>query len=112
MRRTWRVNICDNLGFIRRISRKFNQESIIILENSTAHQLRAIPNSNETTRISHRGNKSERIKGIGTKLSEVSPVKKFLLCLLQADNITSGFPNRAMNIIPFNHRIDPTDIKT
>jgi hypothetical protein len=112
MRSTGRINIGDNPGFIGRISIKFNRESIIILKNNSAHQLRAIPNINEATRISHRGNKSERIQGIGTKFSEVNPVKKLLLGLLQADNITYGIPNRAMNTIPFNHRIDPSDIKT
>jgi hypothetical protein len=48
MRRTGRVNVCDNPRFIRRYSRKLNRESILVLKNSTANQLRTIPNSNET----------------------------------------------------------------
>jgi hypothetical protein len=112
MRRTGRVNVCDDPRFIRRYSRKLNRESILILKNSTANQLRTIPNSNETPRISYRWNKSKLIKGIGTEPSEVSPVKKFLLRLLQADDVAFGFPNRTMNTIPLNHRVKSTDIKT
>jgi hypothetical protein len=75
MRRTGRVNVGDNPRFIRRYSRKFNRESILILKNSTANQLRTIPNNNETPRISYRRDKSKLIKRIGTEPSEVSPVE-------------------------------------
>jgi hypothetical protein len=49
MRSIGRVNISDNLGFIRRISKEFDRKSVIILKNNSAHQLRDIPNSNEAT---------------------------------------------------------------
>jgi hypothetical protein len=96
MRRTGRVNVSDNPRFIRRNSRKLNRESILVLKNSIANQLQTIPNSNGTPRISYRGDKSKLIKRIMTEPSEVSPVKKFLLRLLQADDVAIGFPNHTM----------------
>jgi hypothetical protein len=79
---TGRINVGDNPRFLRRNSRKFNRESILVLEDNTAIQLRTILDSNETPEFPIEGTKANSSKELGQNLlrSALSKDSFFVSC--------------------------------